>query len=174
MMSLHGLSRSAWNRYGSRGGWYYEIRDRGFKYNMTDVAAALGLNQLREAGALWKKRRAAAERYCRLLKGVPGLTLPVELPHVKSAWHLYPIRVDPSAADRGALIARLAAEGVKTSVHFIPLHLHPFYRNKYGCRPDDFPVARRSYLRSVTLPLFPSITLKEQERVAEIIRAFVR
>jgi perosamine synthetase len=174
MMSLHGLSRDAWNRYDKKGGWYYEILDRGFKYNMTDVAAALGVNQLREANALWKKRITAAERYHRLLRGVPGITLPVELPAVKSAWHLYPIRVDPSCADRDALIARLSGQGIKTSVHFIPLHLHPFYRDKYGYSPDDFPVSLRSYLCSVTLPFYPSITLKEQARVADAVRKALR
>jgi dTDP-4-amino-4,6-dideoxygalactose transaminase len=170
MMSLHGLSKDAWDRYDKRGGWYYEIVDRGFKYNMTDVAAALGIHQLKEAGKLWKLRREAVERYHRLLKGVPGLLLPVELPQVKNSWHLYPIRVSSPKVDRNELIARLSDAGIKTSVHFIPLHLHPFYRNKYGYKPDDFPTAYLSYLQSVTLPLFPGITPAQQVRVAGVIR----
>lgn len=173
MMSLHGLSRDAWNRYDKKGGWYYEILDRGFKYNMTDVAAALGFCQLREADGLWKKRRAAVARYHKLLKDIPGIVLPVELPHVKSAWHLYPVRFDPDRVDRDGLIARLAQNNVKSSVHFIPLHLHPFYRDKYGCKPKDFPVALKSYLGSVSLPFFPSITPAQQARVASLVREFI-
>jgi dTDP-4-amino-4,6-dideoxygalactose transaminase len=139
---------------------------------MTDVAAALGIHQLSEADSLWNKRRAAVKRYHVLLKNIPGLTLPVELPGCKSAWHLYSIRVDHGRTSRDALVRFLAEEGILTSVHFIPLHLHPFYRNKYGYREKDFPSAYRSFLGSVTLPLFPSMSEKEQRRVAEKIREF--
>jgi len=172
MMSLHGLSRDAWSRYDKKGSWYYEILDRGYKYNMTDVAAALGIHQLEESNGLWDRRRKAVERYHRLLKGIPGLRLPAELPHCKSAWHLYSIRVAPAQINRDKLIRFLAEAGIKTSVHFIPLHLHPFYRNKYGYQEKDFPVAFESFQGSITLPLFPSITEKEQRYVADKIRAF--
>ncbi|MFH0920146.1 MAG: DegT/DnrJ/EryC1/StrS family aminotransferase [Fibrobacterota bacterium] len=170
MMSLHGLSKDAWNRYDKRGSWYYEIVDRGFKYNMTDVAAALGIHQLKEANRLWKLRREAVARYHRLLKGVPGLLLPIELPHVKNSWHLYSMRVTSAKTGRDEIIQRLTDAGVKTSVHFIPLHLHPFYRNKYGYMPADFPVANTSFEQSVTLPLFPGMTPAQQVRVAGVIR----
>lgn len=172
MMSLHGLSRDAWNRYDKKGSWYYEILDRGFKYNMTDVAAALGVCQLAEADSLWKRRQRAVDRYFRMLKDIPWIQLPIELPHVKSAWHLYSLRIRNKVVNRDGLIRHLANAGIKTSVHFIPLHLHPFYRNKYGYKPTDFPVAYQSYQGSVTLPLYPSITEKEQAYIAERLAGF--
>ncbi|OGS35948.1 MAG: hypothetical protein A2293_07785 [Elusimicrobia bacterium RIFOXYB2_FULL_49_7] len=170
MMSLHGLSKDAWNRYDKRGSWYYEILDRGFKYNMTDVAAALGIHQLRESIGLWKRRQIAATRYSKMLAKVPGLVLPVELPHVKSAWHLYPIRLTHPGINRDEVIRLLGEQGIKTSVHFIPLHLHPFYRRKYGYQATDFPVAYRSYQQSISLPLYPFMTHSEQLRVVSALK----
>ncbi len=173
MMSLHGLSKDAWNRYDKKGGWYYEIMDRGFKYNMTDVAAALGIHQLSESDVLWKKRCTAAAYYHNLLENLPGLILPVELPQNKCAWHIYPIRLYPDVMDRDALIKHLSESGIKTSVHFIPLHLHPFYKNKYGYKPMDFPIAYENYLGSITLPLYPSITQRDQKYIVDKIRGFL-
>jgi perosamine synthetase len=172
MMSLHGMSKDAWNRYDKKGSWYYEVVESGFKYNMTDVAAALGVCQLAEADGLWKKRRTAAARYTALLSKIKGITVQHELKNCLSSWHIYPIRVDTSVIDRDGLISFLAEQGVKTSLHFIPLHMHPFYRDKYGYKPEDFPVALDNYKRALTLPLFPEITVVEQKYVVTCIKNY--
>lgn len=165
IMSLHGLSKDAWNRYSCRGNWYYQIVDRGFKYNMTDVAAAIGLNQLRDADKLWQKRKTAAQKYGFLLKDIENIVLPKQDENVKSAWYIYPIWVDYSKINRNKLIDDLLKMGIKTSVHFIPLHMHKFYKNKYKYKAKDFINAYNYYKGCITLPLFPDITEKEQKYV---------
>jgi perosamine synthetase len=172
MMSLHGMSKDAWNRYDKKGSWYYEVVQSGFKYNMTDVAAALGVCQLSIADSLWKKRRAAAFRYQQLLSQIKGVTVQQEQKDTLSSWHIYPIRVDSAYFDRDALIAHLSNNGIKTSLHFIPLHMHPFYRNKYGYKAEDFPVALKNYGMALTLPLYPSITIAEQKYVVNAIKGY--
>ena len=169
-MRLHGISRDAWKRYTASGSWYYEIEDVGFKYNLTDLAAAIGLVQLERA----EEMRAARERVARdYAAGIAdaGLDDRVELPVFPSdgevhAWHLFPIRLRDADADRRAtVIERLRADGIGTSVHFIPLHLHPYYRTTYGYRPDDLPVAWREYEREISLPIYPDLTEGNVERI---------
>ncbi|MBL8026969.1 MAG: DegT/DnrJ/EryC1/StrS family aminotransferase [Fibrobacteres bacterium] len=173
MMSLHGMSKDAWNRYDKKGSWYYEVVESGFKYNMTDVAAALGVCQLSEANGLWKKRSAAAARYGKLFKEMKEVVVQPEMKGCKSSWHIYPIRVSKTI-DRDGLINHLAGKGIKTSLHFIPLHMHPFYRDKYGYKPDDFPTALENYKRALTLPLFPGITEREQKYIVNAIKEFIK
>jgi perosamine synthetase len=178
VMSLHGISRDAWNRYAAGGCWYYEITDAGFKYNMTDIAAALGLVQLERAGELLAARRRIAEAYTEGFRSsdvADLLELPSEQPDGSHAWHLYVIRLelDRLRIDRAAVIAALTGQGIGASVHFIPLHLHPYYQRRWGARPDDFPVATREYERVISLPIWPGMTDSDIQRVIAALTAIL-
>lgn len=168
--SLHGMSRDAWKRYDKGGSWFYEVLLPGFKYNMTDIQAALGLSQLRKLDAFQARRRAVVAAYHAAFAGCDALELPVERPHVEHAWHLYVLRLRPELLriGRDRFIAELAERGIGTSVHFIPVHLHPFYRDRYGYAPDAFPVAYDGYRRMLSLPLNPRLTDAD---VADVIAA---
>ena len=172
VMSLHGISRDAWNRYAAAGSWYYEIEDAGFKYNMTDIAAALGLVQLDRAHELLAARRSLAAAYTAGLRTSAAadlLELPEDAADGSHAWHLYMVRLelDRLAIDRAAVMDALRAAGIGASVHFIPLHLHPYYRRKWGTRPEDHPVATREYERVISLPIWPGMTPEDVQRVTE-------
>lgn len=171
-LSLHGISRDAWNRYTQHGSWYYEIVEQGYKYNLTDVAAALGRSQFARIEELSVRRREIVKRYMEGLADVPGIVLPADSGRGVHAWHLFVLRLDPerTAIDRGAFIEALRESGIGTSVHFIPLHLHPLYRERFGYEPGDFPVAEASYANSVSLPLYPSMSDSEVGRVVEAVR----
>jgi len=174
-MSLHGLSHDAWQRYGTNGSWRYQIVAPGYKYNLTDIAAALGRAQLAKATSLATRRRQLAERYHALLGDLDEVELPVERPDRRSAWHLYVIRLrlDRLGIDRDAFIQELARAGVGTSVHWMPLHLHPYYRETHQLSPRDFPVASAEWERLVSLPIFPSMREDEQLRVAAAVRGVI-
>jgi perosamine synthetase len=171
-MSLHGLSHDAWNRYSKSGSWDYRIVAPGYKYNLTDVAAALGLGQLQRAEAMREQREAIAQYYRAALAG----TEPVELPPSPldriHAWHLFVLRLrlDMLPIDRAALVEQLRERGVGTAVHWRPLHLHPYYEQTFGWRPEQFPAASREWLRNVSLPLFPSMREDERQYVASVVR----
>jgi perosamine synthetase len=175
MMSLHGLSRDAWQRFTAHGSWSYRVMAPGYKYNLTDLAAALGRVQLRKAGKLAGRRRLLAARYDALLSDLDELELPVERTDRRSAWHLYVIRLrlDRLGIDRATFIEELARAGIGTSVHWMPLHLHPYYQERFGLGADDFPVASAEWERMVSLPLYPTMTYAEQDRVAATIRTIV-
>lgn len=170
ILSLHGMSRDAWRRYDRTGSWYYEVVAPGFKYNMTDIQASLGLWQLRKLEAFQRRRREVVEAYNEAFKDVDALELPVERPEVEHAWHLYVLRLRPEALriNRDQFIEELKVRNIGTSVHFIPIHLHPYYRDKYGYKPEDFPVAYSNYLRMLSLPLNPRMT---DQDVADVIEA---
>jgi perosamine synthetase len=172
VMCLHGMSKDAWKRFTADGSWYYEIVAPGFKYNLTDLASALGLHQLRRADALWQERRALAARYREALAGVPGVELPVELADRQHSWHLFAVRV--AAARRDQIIAGLKARGIGASVHWMPLHLHPYYRATYGTGPGLFPVAEREWPRLISLPLFPGMTGAQLTEVASALGELAR
>ena len=171
LMSLHGISRTAWNRYAASGSWYYEIEDVGFKYNMTDIAAALGLVQLDRATELLEARLdlAAADTPARIGESRVAdlIEVPTDAPDGSHAWHLYIIRLALEwVADRSRAGHRGAqGAGIGTSVHFIPLHLHPYYRRQWGYRPEDCPVATAEYERVVSLPLWPGMSGDDIDRV---------
>src|SRR6267154_5192865 len=169
VLSLHGISRDAWKRYGPDGSWRYDILDAGFKYNMTDLAAALGIHQLGKLPRFLKRRAEIAEQYQSLLADLP-LKRPTVLPHVKSAWHLYPVQVQSPRLSRDQLIASLRAANIGSSVHFIPLHLMSYYQRRFGYRAGDFPVAESVFNQIVSLPLFPRMTDSDVERVAFAMR----
>jgi dTDP-4-amino-4,6-dideoxygalactose transaminase len=176
IMSLHGISRDAWKRYTAEGSWYYEILYPGFKYNLTDVAAALGVQQLRKADRFWELRQRCARLYNAGFKDVPEITVPYVQPDVQHAWHLYVIQLnlEQLGASRNAFIELLKRENIGTSVHFIPLHLHPYYRDTFGYRPEDFPNASSVFERIVSLPIYPKMTDGDIQRVIESVKMLVR
>jgi dTDP-4-amino-4,6-dideoxygalactose transaminase len=169
MLSLHGISRDAWRRYGPDGSWRYDILDAGFKYNMTDLSAGLGIHQLEKLPRFLKRRVELAEQYRRLLADLP-LKVPTVLPNTESAWHLYPVQVRSSRITRDQLIATLRSHNIGTSVHFIPLHLMSYYQRRFGCQRGDFPVAESVFNRIVSLPFFPRMADTDIERVGFAIR----
>jgi dTDP-4-amino-4,6-dideoxygalactose transaminase len=170
LWGLHGMSRDAWKRYSFEGSWYYEVVCPGFKYNMTDVQAALGLHQLKKLGAFHARRREIVQRYHAAFSRLEELQTPVERPEVEHAWHLYVVRLnlDRFQLSRNRFIEELKTRNIGASVHFIPIHLHPYYRDKYGYQPEDFPVAYREYQRIVSLPLSPRMADRD---VADVIEA---
>ncbi len=170
-LSLHGISRDGWQRYGQKGNWRYDILYRGYKYNMPDILAALGVVQLKRANRLYHQRRRIARLYQSLLKDQPQLLCPVELPHCQHAWHLYTIRLkENSSIKRDELFQYLQQKGIKCSVHFIPLHLFSFYKKKYHYKPQDYPVSYRAFEGVLSLPLYPELT---NERIRYIVRKIV-
>jgi dTDP-4-amino-4,6-dideoxygalactose transaminase len=158
--SLHGMSRDAYKRYSGEGSWFYEVVLPGFKCNMTDIQAALGLQQLRKLARFQDRRREIVRRYNQVFAELAEISTPCERSGVESAWHLYAIRLNLErlAIDRARFIDEMKARNIGTSVHFIPVHLHPYYREKYGYRPSDFPVAYSNFLRLVSLPLHPRLS----------------
>ncbi len=169
--SLHGMSRDAYKRYSSEGSWFYEVILPGFKCNMTDIQAALGLQQLRKLPSFQERRRQIVRRYTEAFATCDALQTPAERPEVESAWHIYAIRLnlDRLRIDRARFIEELKARNIGASVHFIPIHLHPYYRDKYGYRPNDFPVAYREYQRLVSLPLNLRMSDADVEDVIEAV-----
>jgi len=175
LMSLHGISRDAWKRFTAEGSWYYEIVAPGFKYNLTDIAASLGIHQLGRANEFQAQRRRAAERYGQLLADVEEVELPSELPNRVHSWHLYSIRLvlNRLRIDRAAFMAELKNRGIICSMHWMPLHMHPYYRETYGCRREDFPVAAANSDRLISLPIYPSLSDDQVGYVAGAIREII-
>jgi dTDP-4-amino-4,6-dideoxygalactose transaminase len=159
-LGLHGMSRDAWKRYGPGGSWFYTVDEPGFKYNMTDIQAAMGLIQLRKLAGFQRRRREIVAAYNQAFDGADALEIPVERPDVEHAWHLYVLRLRLGALriGRDQFIDELTARNIGTSVHFIPIHLHSHYRQKYGYLPEQFPVAYSNYQRMLSLPLHPLLS----------------
>jgi dTDP-4-amino-4,6-dideoxygalactose transaminase len=176
IMRLHGMSRDAFDRFTATvPSWYYEIVAPGFKYNLTDIAAALGLHQLRKAHAFQRRRAELASRYDVALAGMALITPPRAPEGDTHAWHLYVLRLrDGAGVDRNTLIERLFAAGIGVSVHYIPLHLHPYWRDRYGLDAAMFPASQRAYERMVSLPLYTRMNDSDVERVAAAVRAALR
>lgn len=171
LMSLHGISRGAWRRYSHEGTWRYEILAPGFKYNMTDIAAALGIVQLRRSSAMRERRAAIAATYTAELARLGCLEPPSTAANRTTSWHLYMIRLnlDSLTLSRDEFIDELKKRGIGASVHFIPLHLHPFYRDAYGYQPSDFPVAYHEFERVVSLPLYSTMSDEDVARVVDAV-----
>jgi len=171
IMSLHGISRDAWKRYTAEGSWYYEIVAPGFKYNLTDIAAAIGIHQLRKADRFHRRRTELAELYQELLNEVDELILPQAQPNRIHSWHLFAIRLQLERLnlDRAQFITELQQRGIGTSVHWLPLHMHPYYRDTYGYAPQDLPVACALYPEIITLPIYPDMTDDEVKQVCRSI-----
>ena len=176
LWSLHGMSRDAWKRYGQGGSWFYEVIRPGFKCNMTDIQASLGLHQLERLAELQDRRRVVVEIYQEGFADLDSIQLPTELPGYRSAWHLYPIRLhlDRLTIDRSAFIDELGRHNIGTSVHFIPVHTHPYYRDRYGYEPTDFPVAWAEFQRLISLPLNPRMKPDDARDVVDAVREIAR
>jgi dTDP-4-amino-4,6-dideoxygalactose transaminase len=176
LMSLHGLSGDAWNRYSARGNWYYEVTDFGFKYNMTDVAAALGLRQLERMSAFQRRREDIARRYTDAFGDLDTCFTPRDVGFGMHAWHLYILEVNPAAlrAGRDEIIEDLRRKGVGTSVHFIPLHLHPVYQRALGYQAGQFPTAEAAFNRACSLPIYPAMTDGDVDHVIAAVRTTLR
>jgi dTDP-4-amino-4,6-dideoxygalactose transaminase len=175
LLALHGMDRDAWKRYSDTGNWYYEITSPGFKYNLSDVLAGVGLGQLEHFDEMQRQRAEHVAHYDALFADVPEVRTPRVRPGVTHARHLYPIALELErlTCDRGRFVAELRAENIGSSVHFIPIHLHPYFRRRLGVGPGDFPVAENAYHRAVTLPLFPHMTPRDVEDVVAAVRKIV-
>ena len=176
VMRLHGISRDAFDRFSSKTpAWYYEIVAPGFKYNMGDMAGALGRVQLQRLPAFWQRRQQLAARYLDELKDLP-LILPACAPAGDThAWHLFVIRLnDDARATRDEVIQALSDAGIGTSVHYVPLHRQPYWRDRYGLTPEQFPAAEQAYQRMLSIPLFTAMSDDEQARVIAALKACVR
>jgi len=174
-LSLHGLSRDAWKRYTAAGSWYYEVLEQGYKYNLTDIAAALGLAQLAKVEAMWQRRAEIFARYNAAFGNMPELEIPTAKPGIRHAWHLYVLRLhlNKLTINRNEFFDELRRRGIGCSVQFIPLHLMPYYHQTYGFRPGDFPEAERQYERAISLPLYPALTNHEIKYIIESVQQVV-
>ena len=176
VMRLHGISRDAFDRFTStKPAWHYEIVAPGFKYNMTDMASAVGRVQLQRLPAFLARRQQLAARYMRELSDLP-LILPADAPPgEKHAWHMYVVRLsDDARVTRDEVIQRLSDAGIGTSVHYLPLHRQPYWRDRYGLRAEDYPVADKAFERMISIPLYTTMTDDDQTRVIAELSAILR
>ena len=176
LMRLHGMNRDAFDRYTAKvPSWHYEVVAPGFKYNLTDIASALGIHQLRRAQAFYEQRCRLAAAYDEAFADLPVVLPPKGQPGQQHAWHLYVLRLgDRAGVDRDRFIERLFEQGVGCSVHYIPLHLHRYWRDRYALRAEMFPHSQHAYERMVSLPLYTRMTVVDVERVAAAVRAALR
>jgi dTDP-4-amino-4,6-dideoxygalactose transaminase len=169
IMRLHGIGQDAWRRYSVEGSWYYEVKAAGFKYNLTDIQSAIGIVQLSKCTELRTLRERIAKQYTEALSQCEEVQTPTVLADRESAWHLYVLRLnlDLLTIGRSEVVEQLKQKGVGTSVHFIPLHMHPYYRDAYHHCHESFPVALREYYRSFSLPIFPGMSPDQVDYVIE-------
>ncbi len=178
LLTLHGMSRDAWKRYSGSGSWYYEVVLPGYKDNMTDIQAALGIHQLQKLEGFIETRRRYARLYDEAFVDLPEVKVPIVRPGRCHVYHLYPIllSLERLAIDRAQFIEELRARGIGTSVHFVPVHLHPFYARQFGYRPGDLPCAEALYSRLISLPLYPAMSVTDVadviHAVGDVVRAF--
>jgi dTDP-4-amino-4,6-dideoxygalactose transaminase len=175
LMRLHGIERDAWKRYRGDGSWSYEVLEAGFKYNLTDIQAAIGLVQLEKCDAMRQARQRVAQYYTEAYSSFEELLLPQIRSDRSSSWHLYLLRLrtDRLRVDRAAFIQALSARGVSCSVHFIPLHLQPYYQRAFGYKRGDFPIAEQQYESCLSLPIFPGMTDQEIDHVIRAVQETV-
>lgn len=171
IMGLHGISRHAWNRYTSKGTWRYDILYPGFKYNLTDIAAALGRVQLARSVELWEARQRVAQQYDAAFADIPEVRIPARTAESQHAWHLYPIRLDLQQLriGRDEVIDRLRAAGIGTSVHFIPLHHHPYYQSTFGYSGREFPNTVGAFESLISLPIYSTLDTSAVHRVVQTL-----
>jgi dTDP-4-amino-4,6-dideoxygalactose transaminase len=166
----HGLDSNAWNRYAQEGRPFYTVTEPGFNYAFTDLQASIGLGQLKRLAEFNGRRTRLAERYTRLLAAVPQIETPRVRPEITSNWHLYVIRLRDARLGRDAFIEELRARGIGTAVHYYPVHYHDYYRERFGFRRGDYPVAEAEFERLVSLPLFPAMADGDVDRVVGAIK----
>jgi len=174
-LALHGMSRDAWARYTAAGSWCYEVAEPGYKYNMTDIQASLGIHQLRKLNSFIERRRTIALRFDEAFADLPEIAIPRRLPHRTHTFHIYAIRLDLDrlSIGRAKFIEGLNQRGIGASVHFIPLHRHPYYMETYGYNGVQFPVAERLFEGLVSLPAYPKMTGRDVDDVIEAVRDIV-
>lgn len=171
-MRLHGINRDVFDRYQAGGPWYYEVVAPGYKYNMTDIAAAIGVHQLRRLSEMHRRRELIAQRYTEAFR-----ELPLQLPSAGTsndchAWHLYPIRLAPDCGiDRNAMVAHMNAHGIGVSVHYVPLHMHPYWRNRYQLTEEAFPVSSAAYHSMLSIPIYSKMDDASVERVIGTVKS---
>jgi UDP-4-amino-4,6-dideoxy-N-acetyl-beta-L-altrosamine transaminase len=175
IIGLHGMNRDAWKRYGKGGYWYYEIKYPGFKYNMTDIQASLGIHQIKKLNKFINRREKIAKSYDKLFKDLPEIKIPAIRSYVKHARHLYSILIDLDKLkiNRDQFFKALDAENIGTSVHFIPVHLHPYYKNTFGYKKGDYPVAEHVFERIISLPMHPAMSKKDLQDVVKAVRKII-
>ena len=171
VLRLHGITRDAWKRYSDQGSWYYEIEECGWKYNMTDIQAAIGIHQLNKLDRFIEIRRKIAAIYDKELKIIKQIKTPNELKDRKHVYHLYPLQLNK--LDRNLFIEKMTEKGIGCSVHFIPLHLHPYYNRTYGFKSGDFPIAESMYKQEVSLPLYTIMCEKDIQQVVDSIKDII-
>jgi dTDP-4-amino-4,6-dideoxygalactose transaminase len=177
VMRLHGINKDIWDRYSSsQKGWEYDVVAPGFKYNMPDINAAIGLAQLERADEYRRERQRCAEHYYARLSSLDELDLPrCEGPKEDHAWHLFWIVLNEKACiTRGELIDKLTAAGIGFSVHYKPLHRMTYYRERYGLSPEDFPAAEKHWQGVISLPIYPTLTDEELGYVCDVIKQALR
>jgi perosamine synthetase len=176
LMRLHGIGRDAWKRYSSEGSWSYEVLDSGFKYNLTDIQSAIGLVQLTKCDSMNVARGQIAARYNNGFANARALQAPKVADDRTSAWHLYVLRLnlEEISITRSRMIEMLKERGISTSVHFIPLHMHPYYKKTYGYRDEDFPVASKQYERYLSLPIFSGMTSSQVDYVIKHVLEIIK
>jgi dTDP-4-amino-4,6-dideoxygalactose transaminase len=175
-LSLHGISKDAWKRYSAEGTWRYDVLEAGYKYNFTDLQAALGIAQLAKCESMRRSRATIAARYDAALGEHESFEIPTSPEHVEHAYHLYPLLVNSGVLriDRDRVIDELKARGIGTSVHFIPLHLHSLYRERLGYAPGQFPNAEERFERAISLPIYPGMSDADVDRVIESLVEIAR
>jgi dTDP-4-amino-4,6-dideoxygalactose transaminase len=166
---LHGISRDAWDRYTTKGAWFYEVVDNGNKYNTTDINSAIGIVQLKKQKMLNNKRYIIAKKYNEAFKDNKNIVLPYLKTDRETSWHLYVIKID----NRDEVIEKLKENGVGCSVHFIPIHKHPYYKEKYGYKNEDYPIANKVFEKSLSLPIYPDMSIEEIEYVIKSINQII-
>ncbi|MDP3083341.1 MAG: DegT/DnrJ/EryC1/StrS family aminotransferase [Rubrivivax sp.] len=173
VMRLHGMNRDAFDRFTAKvPSWYYEVVAPGFKYNLTDIAAALGIHQLKKARAFQQRRAQIAALYDQAFAGLPLITPPLPPAGQTHAWHLYALRLaDGAGVERDRFIERLFDAGIGCSVHYIPLHLQPYWRDRYALAAADFPHSQHAFERTLSLPIYTRMTGTDVERVTAAVRA---
>ncbi|MDT9001240.1 DegT/DnrJ/EryC1/StrS family aminotransferase [Paucibacter sp. APW11] len=175
VMRLHGMNRDAFDRFTAKvPSWYYEIVAPGFKYNLTDIAAALGLHQLKRLPAFQQRREQIAEVYNEAFADLPLILPPAAPEGDVHSWHLYVLRLaDAAEIERDAFIEAMFARGIGCSVHYIPLHLQPYWRDRYGLTPEQFPHSQKAYERTVSIPLYTAMTDADVQRVIAAVRGIL-
>ncbi len=175
-LRLHGISNDAWKRYSRGGSWYYEVMEPGWKYNMTDIQAALGLAQLGKVDWMRDMRAEIAGRYTDAFRHDEELIVPYVKPDRESAWHLYVLKLnlDMLRIGRDRFISEMEERGVGASVHFIPLYRQPYYRDAYGCQAKDYPVSEWIYERVLSLPIYPGMMREDVDAVIEVIKYLIK
>jgi dTDP-4-amino-4,6-dideoxygalactose transaminase len=169
LLSLHGLSKDAWNRYSEKGSWAYQVLAPGFNYVMTDIQAAIGLRQMDRLQQMQSRRAQLAAYYDKLLSGLPEVMRPAVREDIEHCWHLYAVRVDVPGMTRAQVIDELTARGIGTSVHFIPIHYHPYFEQQLGLRKGDYPVTEHVFDGLISLPIYSRMTEADVDRVVNAL-----